>query len=334
MWRVTSGACDARDTHQKREEHPMPHLAPAAVEPNLPSNALNFLWLEVTNRCSLECVHCYADSSPHGADSSLTIEDHARLIVEARTLGCPRLQFIGGEPTLYRGLPTLIELASSLEFETIEVYTNLYVLSDELLRCFARHGVHVATSVYSSDPHVHDAITTRPGSWLRTTRNIERVLEQTIPLRAAIVEMELNRGGLEATTAWLRSLGVTDIGTDRLRHFGRGAVSHACEMSELCGNCASGTLCVGPDGVVAPCIMSKPWTVGSVKDDTLAAIVNSPRLRDVRQAIYEQTDGHRQIAMGGCNPDRPNKCNPDYGSTCIPCSPNGICGPNKCRPNS
>ncbi len=25
---------------------------------------LSFIWLELTARCNLECVHCYADSSP------------------------------------------------------------------------------------------------------------------------------------------------------------------------------------------------------------------------------------------------------------------------------
>jgi MoaA/NifB/PqqE/SkfB family radical SAM enzyme len=26
---------------------------------------LHFLWLEITQKCNLSCVHCYADSTPH-----------------------------------------------------------------------------------------------------------------------------------------------------------------------------------------------------------------------------------------------------------------------------
>ena len=28
-------------------------------------DGLSFIWLELTSRCNLECVHCYANSSPH-----------------------------------------------------------------------------------------------------------------------------------------------------------------------------------------------------------------------------------------------------------------------------
>jgi molybdenum cofactor biosynthesis enzyme MoaA len=306
-----------------------------------PDNALDFLWIELTNRCNLECVHCYAGSSPHGDDCSLSPGDHATLLADAHALGCRQVQFIGGEPTLNRTLPSLIRLASDLGYELIEVYTNLVALSDALIECFVRHHVRIATSVYANDPVLHDRITTREGSWLRTTANIRRVLSEGLTLRASIIEMETNRGCTEATKAWLHEMGVTEIGTDRLRQFGRAASAsqkgsdQGCELGELCGNCAHGTLCVGPDGAVAPCIMSKPWTVGSLQHETLASIVNSETLRGTRQAIYEQTVAHRELAMGGCQPDSRNPCGPDCGpnSLCSPCSPKGHCGPNSCQPN-
>lgn len=304
-------------------------------------NGLDFLWIELTNRCNLECVHCYAGSSPHGDDSALSADEHATLLADAQALGCRQVQFIGGEPTLNRSLPNLIRLASDLGYELIEVYTNLVSLSEPLLECFVRHDVRVATSVYASDPAVHDRITTHEGSWRRTTANIERVLQAGLTLRASIIEMDTNRGVTEATTAWLRDLGVKDIGTDRLRRFGRGSTEphaagpHGCDLGELCGNCAHGTLCVGSDGAVTPCIMSKPWTIGSLQRDSLAAIVASDALRETRQAIYEHTTAQRVLAMGGCQPDSRNPCGPDCGPSqqCSPCSPKGHCGPNSCRPN-
>jgi hypothetical protein len=80
--------------------------------------------------------------------------------------------------------------------------------------------------------------------------------------------------------------------------------------------------------------MSKQWAVGSLHDDSLTAIVGSPRLRDTRRAIYDETSGAREISMGGCQPDSRNPCGPDCGPSrnCAPCSPNGNCAPNSCRP--
>src|ERR1039458_5650440 len=143
----------------------------AKASPHLDSASLDFLWLELTNRCNLECVHCYADSSPQGKHGTLSADRQAELLSDARSLGCERVQFIGGEPTLNRALPFLIAEADRLGFEFIEVSTNLVAVTDHLLECFQRHRVHVATSIYSHVPEIHDTVTARSGSWNSTARN-------------------------------------------------------------------------------------------------------------------------------------------------------------------
>ena len=262
----------------------------------------------------------------------LGLEDYQEILQDAAAQGCKAVQFIGGEPTLNPLLPKLLELASVLQYEVIEVYTNLVALPQALLECLKRHDVCVATSVYSYDQSVHDEITTRVGSWKRTTRNMQRVLSAGLSLRASVVVMDSNREHIEETTSWLRSLGVSQVGIDNARQFGRAQRADQCAMGDLCGECSKGTLCVGPDGEVAPCIMSKAWAVGSLSREKFRDILSSERLTQTRQSIYAQTLAVREHSMGGCNPDRPNKCGPDYGGPCNPCNPNQACGPNSCRP--
>jgi MoaA/NifB/PqqE/SkfB family radical SAM enzyme len=110
------------------------------------SDEIEFLWLELTNRCNLRCVHCYADSGPHGYKSDrLLADDYRRLVDEARELGCDQVQFIGGEPTLNRDLPELIDHARGNGYSFVEVFTNLTYFPDSLLRCFRNQGVSVAS---------------------------------------------------------------------------------------------------------------------------------------------------------------------------------------------
>ena len=60
---------------------------------------LQFLWLELTNRCNLRCGHCYTDSHPgSGHRDRLTTEDLESVLRQAYALGCRSVQFIGGEP--------------------------------------------------------------------------------------------------------------------------------------------------------------------------------------------------------------------------------------------
>src|SRR5271165_5740644 len=138
---------------------------------------LDFLWLELTNQCNLRCVHCYSESSPHSTERNILNEaDYSRLLSEAYELNSRHVQFIGGEPTLNKSLPSLIAYADSVGYRFIEVYTNLFSLSHALLATFVRHRVAVATSVYADTSHVHDLITQTRGSYKRTLSNIERVL--------------------------------------------------------------------------------------------------------------------------------------------------------------
>ena len=296
---------------------------------------VDFTWLELTNQCNLHCVHCYAESSPQGGDDDLLTEsDYLNLLQDIQDLGCRGVQFIGGEPTLNRSLKRLIHRASELGFSLIEVFTNLIQLPQDLLDTFVECQVAVATSFYSHDAAVHDAITMHPGSFERTVSNMRRILDANLRLRAGIIVMDQNRPHVTQTEEYLRELGVVDVGTDRLREFGRASDESTPEMTELCGNCAGGTLSISPSGIVSPCIMSKEWAVGSVLESPLTDLVGSDRLSSVREQIYDRVVKPRKDGLDvfACTPDRPGSCNPDHGSTCYPCSPNTNCGPNDCRP--
>lgn len=299
-----------------------------------PSSAtIQFLWLELTNRCNLRCVHCYAESGPDGHHSDrLDVAEYRRLLDEARELGCQHVQFIGGEPTINQDLPQLIAHASRLGYTLIEVFTNLNYLPDDLLRCFAEFGVSVATSFYSAEPELHDAITQVRGSHERTVRNMIRTIAAGRPLRVGIIEMPENDGGTETTIAYLRSLGVHQVSVDRLRKFGRADSDQSSpSLAELCGSCAGDTLCVSPDGAVSACIMSKHWSVGSVCSESLASLANSEGLSTLRGLIRNEVDGAHgahvcEPCIPQCSPGQQcNPCNPNGGQ---PCSPNGRCGPN------
>lgn len=287
---------------------------------------LDFVWLELTNRCNLQCVHCYAESSPtSGATDALGEQDYLNLIAQVYGLGCRKIQFIGGEPTLNASLPLLIQFARDIGFEFVEVFTNLIRLPDSLLAVFKQYDVAVATSFYSYDSQTHDRITRQVGSFRRTTANISRVLDAGLRLRAGIITMEENHADLQQTWEFLAQMGVQSIGTDHVREIGRACDSDSSSMSELCGSCAGNILTIGSDGVVAPCNMSKQWSVGSVLEQNLQDIVGSAKLSAVREQIRSAVPTSEGGVHAVCDP---KTCGP-YSSccpstqSCFPCAPNG-----------
>jgi MoaA/NifB/PqqE/SkfB family radical SAM enzyme len=297
--------------------------------------SLDFVWLELTNQCNLKCTHCYADSGPRGNVADLLQRVHyEKLILDSHQLGCRHIQFIGGEPTLNPDLPYLIHIALAAGYSSIEVFTNLISLPASLQECFVTHNVSVATSVYAPAPAFHDRVTQVDGSFERTTKNIASLLNAGVPVRAGVIDVENDSERVDATVSFLKGLGVHHVGVDRLRLFGRAKDRMDTCLSELCGSCAGNILCIGPDGRVSPCIMSKDWSVGSVLKSSLREIASSTRLAKLRTDIHHAAGQptHATYHLGACNPDRPNKCGPDYGGPCSPCNPNTHCGPNSCKP--
>jgi MoaA/NifB/PqqE/SkfB family radical SAM enzyme len=306
--------------------------ANGTIETDIAQRPLTFLWLELTNRCNLQCTHCYAESGPRaGAQDVLQRSDYERLMTDAAAIGCRQIQFIGGEPTLNPDLVRHIEFAVDAGYTFIEVFSNLTRLEDRLITCFKTHGIHVATSVYAAGAETHDDVTKVRGSFTRTITNVRRLLDAQIPVRAGVIEMEQNAGQTAGTVRFLREIGVPDVRTDRLRQFGRAAAdTDARQMSELCGSCAGGTVCVAPDGRVSPCIMSKKWSVGDCRTASLGELVTGPALRAVRDQIHTLVVAPRQheLRAESCGPCTP--CSPDVN--CNPCPPNTTCPPNQCPP--
>ncbi len=290
---------------------------------------LGFVWLEVSGKCQLECVHCYAESGPSGTHGVMTATDWLRVIDECAHLGVGMVQFIGGEPTLHPDLPRLVEHALEAGLE-VEIFSNLVHVSDRMWDTFNRPGVRLACSWYSTDPKQHLLITRR-NTHARTKANIVEALRREIPLRAGIIGM-LDGQNVQAATAELEALGVTEVGVDHLRQVGRGVRDREASITELCGNCGDGVVAVGPDGAVWPCVFTRWMPVGNVRETPLAEVLAGKAARDTAAALREAfaARGIAEACSPKCMPDR---CDPECGPACSPaCKP--LCGPKggPCKP--
>jgi MoaA/NifB/PqqE/SkfB family radical SAM enzyme len=312
------------------------HMDAALLDPTTLSSpqGLSFLWLEITGKCNLECVHCYADSGPRqDMFGQMRTEDWLRVLRDAADLGCRQVQFIGGEPTLHPDLARMISFASERGYTFIEVFTNATVLGESLLRTFVEHNVNVATSFYSDDPETHALITKHRGSFERTVEGIKRVVAAGLPIRVGIIETHENASHAERAKHFLEGLGVSEIRIDTQRGVGRGVQDlHTLQpMAELCGECWKGKLCVTSIGRAYPCVFSRFADVGSAKSG-IQTIVGDDPLMEFRAALraYRRKKGLDEISSS------PEECAPDVHCepTSSRCAPMvfGPCGPERVPP--
>lgn len=271
-------------------------------------NRLNFAWLEVTGLCNEFCDHCYADSSPKGTHGTMTVRDWKRTIGQLADMGTRDVQFIGGEPTLYPHVNELIRYAHNVGL-SVEVFSNMTHIRQELWETFTDCGVKLATSYYSDSPEDHDGVTKLRGSHRRTRANIEKALSLNIPLRGGVVAVQQGQRVQEAARD-LTSLGVEQVGGDRTRAFGRGSRGAAPAIADLCGHCAHEKCAIGPNGDVWPCVLGRFLTIGNVRETPIAEIWSGDRMGEVLADI------------GAVHGDGVQSCTPpQFLPMCGPCSP-------------
>lgn len=289
------------------------------------------LWLELTNGCNLTCSHCYSDSFPGSqCRDILSYDDYLKAVVEGGNIGFSRIQFIGGEPLLYKKINELITSAEKCGYKSIEIFSNLSFIPERLFDVASTIPLTIHTSIYSNKSEIHDSITDVVGSYDNTISNIKKLVNIGVEVNAAFIEMESNLGEFQSVRESMKSIGVTEVYMDRAREFGRESASEKQHVGELCGACSGNTACVSYDGNLYPCIMSKMLPIGSLLESSMASLLNSEANYKHRSLIFDETAKSKETIHANCGPQ--GLCGPTGVPTC---GPQGNCGPSgtHCRPH-
>lgn len=278
----------------------------------LVKTTLRFMWLELTQTCNLNCVHCYGSfGSPKADECEL---DWLYVLSQGAAIGCKKVQFIGGEPLLYKGLKCLISYAKWLGCSFIEVFTNGTLMDEGWAAFFMSNDVRLAVSLYSYDDRIHDAVTQVQGSCAKTKRALELARKYKIPTRVAVIAMRANQETLEQTCLEARSCGFKTRPPDVLRPSGRGAdysllpgkdvvakyamrskpnfrtSSDGFAKSVSWNNCWLGKLAVSSSGDVYPCIFARNHVVGTLRKSSLAEAVGGNELSKLWGLTLDQVE--------------------------------------------
>lgn len=149
-----------------------------------------FARFHLTNRCQLECVHCYTGSSPHLSDESeLTTERWIQLVDEFADNGGQRILFTGGEALVHRGCIPIMERAKARKLE-VTLFSN-GILIPRYLDAIKQCVDIVQISVDGPTAESHDQIRGE-GSFKKAMRAIHLLLEAKISTRVSTTLMTNN----------------------------------------------------------------------------------------------------------------------------------------------
>ena len=101
---------------------------------------LNFLDVELLERCNNNCIHCYINlpqNDPVAKEKEISAEEIKSILKEAASLGCRLIRFSGGEPFLREDFEELYLFARRLGLVVV-IMTNATLISPRLGRLLAR----------------------------------------------------------------------------------------------------------------------------------------------------------------------------------------------------
>lgn len=146
---------------------------------------LQKLDIEITERCNLDCIHCYINR-PAGDPAARRVEMPAERIEEvlreAAGLGALSVRFTGGEPLLRGDFEELYLFARRLGLRVI-LFTNATLITTRLADLFARVPPleKIEVTLYGMEKESYEGVTGRPGSHEANRRGMELLRERRIP---------------------------------------------------------------------------------------------------------------------------------------------------------
>lgn len=146
---------------------------------NLPSHLLQFskdkkpvvVW-NITRRCNLKCVHCYAHAKDQEFSDELTTEEGLRLLDDLADFGVPVVLFSGGEPLMRKDLTTLAEYAVSKGMRAV-ISTNGTLITEEKAKELKEIGLSYVGISLDGMKEVNDKFRGLEGSFDMAMKGIE-----------------------------------------------------------------------------------------------------------------------------------------------------------------
>ncbi len=190
----------------RRLVHPIYRRLETDVHP------LRYLFLEITQRCNLNCLHCGSDCGSAPRSEELTLKDWLGLFHYVKqNFDVEKLMAVvtGGEP-LCR--PDFAKVAAGLRDEGLKwgMVTNGYLLDDSAIRLLKEDRLSSMTISLDGLEDNHDWLRGRRGSFKRAVAGIGRAVEAGFPLFDVVTCVNpRNLPELDQVMAFLMDKGVS-----------------------------------------------------------------------------------------------------------------------------
>ena len=138
--------------------------------------------LQVTRRCNLSCIYCSEDAQM----AEPTLEQLKKMI--DHVVGVKRVIVAGGEPTLRRDLPNILDYIKAKGFPTVSIASNAVLINTDFATQLSR-SLDYADITIDGTPETHNKIR---GQYERVVQGIQNLQEAGVPISLVSVLLSDN----------------------------------------------------------------------------------------------------------------------------------------------
>lgn len=195
----------------------------------LPSHLLQFsedkrpvvVW-NITQRCNLKCIHCYAHAKDVSFKNELTTEEGTALLDDFAQFGVPVVLFSGGEPVMRKDLPELASYAVKRGMRAV-ISTNGTLITPEKAELFKQIGLSYVGISLDGMEEVNDRFRGVKGAFQGAVTGIRNCQEAGIKVGLRFTMNRINAAEIPSIFDLLEELNVPRICFYHLVYTGRGS---------------------------------------------------------------------------------------------------------------
>ncbi len=195
----------------------------------LPSHLLQFsedkkpvvVW-NMTRRCNLKCVHCYAQALDEQGTDEISTEQAKTMIDDLAAYGAPVMLFSGGEPLVRKDLVELAKHATSRGMRAV-ISTNGTLITKAKAKELKDVGLSYVGISLDGAEEVHDKFRGVSGSYKKALQGVENCQAEGLKVGLRFTVNKRNAGEVPHLFKLIRDLEVPRICFYHLVYSGRGS---------------------------------------------------------------------------------------------------------------
>jgi Fe-coproporphyrin III synthase len=195
----------------------------------LPSHLLQFskdkkpvvVW-NITRRCNLKCVHCYAHAQETPSAEELSTQEGKALIDDLADFGVPVILFSGGEPLVRQDLPELADYAVKKGMRAV-ISTNGTLITPEMARTLKKIGLSYVGISLDGLESINDRFRGVKGSFSKAMAGIKNCQEAGIKVGLRFTINKFNVDEIPRVFDLLETMGLPRVCFYHLVYAGRGS---------------------------------------------------------------------------------------------------------------